>query len=1062
MIAGSRSTTIERVFMHCLRVLVLGLPFSAGLVTGLAAQAITTAVIFGVVSGRDSAGVEDAIVTVTNTANGERWRTATQARGRYQVEHLSLGGPYTVEVRAIGFVPTVRTFILLSLGERRRADFTLTPMVVELAELSVTATVDPVLNAGRTGPAQTISDRLASNLPVRDRDFAQLTFLSPQAVLTADQGVTIAGQSDRLNNLQIDGTSNNDLGGISGTFGPGTVGGVSGARALSVEALQELQVLAAPFDVRYGMFAGGLVNAVTRSGSNRWEGTLSSYFQTEGLTGRDPEGRRADEFSNTEFAATVGGPIIRNRVAFFLDAGLQRLSNERPLSIGRDTTGGADSAGIGIRRSQAERFQTILRDVYGVDPGSITPSAPRHDGGNVFGKLTIWPGLNQRIELSQNYAKATPEWTGGPEGALFDLPVYSLTSAGYTGPGTVNATRLSWAAAGQTRYSNELTLARVAGTERCRPRSDWVQVNVGADPDPAVLRAGTNHYCGDVFANQTTWELTDNFSWLLGSHRLTLGTHDELIHLDGKNRSVEDVTGNWIFWDLDSLEVRHPFAFMRRVPGPGRPEGARSDLRVQQLGFYLQDQWSAGNLTLTGGLRFDVPFLPNAPPRNTALFDALGINTAATSSGNLLWSPRLGFNYDVRGRGTTFVRGGVGLFSGRPIYLFFSNVYESTGLEKLVLNCFPPDVPAFTSLDPAAQPTTCASGSPGFPEVSAFDPSFRFPRNLRLSLGADARLPWNTVGSVDLLYIRGVDQLDVIDANLAPPTATAPGEGGRVLYGVHDPSNGDASSTRRNDAFDRVALMRNSRGDRSISATVQLQKRLEAGEFNLAYTYTDARDRLSPIGFDFSSNLDFNPLDGTLDQRRLAASNFEAEHKVTLGGSVDLPQRFRLGVFYNGFSGNPFTYLVFGDANADGMAFNDALYVPKDSSDITLADPSTWNTLDGFIRSELCLQKQRGRIMRRNSCRAAWHTILNARLSKEFPTVGGQSIELSADLFNLLNLFDQDWGVQRRYPNNVPLHLVGYDDANGRGIYETLPMDRNVRDNEATRWRLQLGARYTF
>jgi hypothetical protein len=203
-------------------------------------------------------------------------------------------------------------------------------------------------------------------------------------------------------------------------------------------------------------------------------------------------------------------------------------------------------------------------------------------------------------------------------------------------------------------------------------------------------------------------------------------------------------------------------------------------------------------------------------------------------------------------------------------------------------------------------------------------------------------------------------------------------------------------------------------------------------------------------------------VDGTLDHRGLATSLFEAVHKITLGGVVDLPARFRLGVFYNGVSGYPLTYLIDGDPNADGIGENDILYVPRDASDITLADPTQWAALDRYIRGDSCLQKQRGRIMRRNSCRAHWRTELNARLSSAIPTVRGQSVELIADLYNVLNLFDRDWGVQRLYPGARLLKLVGYDENNGRGSYKVLRSDRNVRDNEATRWRLQLGGRYTF
>ncbi|HEX3234314.1 MAG TPA: TonB-dependent receptor [Gemmatimonadales bacterium] len=1042
------------------RAIGLTLVLSGAVSLPLAAQAITTAALHGVVTGRDSAGIEEAVVTVINTANGERWRTVTAAGGRYVLEYLSLGGPYTVEARAVGYAPTARTGLMLSLGERRRADLSLTPVILELPEIAVAGRIDPALNAGRTGPAQTIDERLTSGLPLLDRDFSQLAFLSPQAIRTTDQGISIAGQSDRLNNIEIDGANNNDAGGIAGTFGSGTVGGIHNVRTLSAEALQEMQILVAPFDVRYGMFAGGLVNAVTRSGSNRWEGTVTSFFQSEGLTGRDEQGRQAQEFSTREVGVTLGGPIVRDRVAFFLDAGLQRFTSPSLPSIGTDTTGGADSAGIGVRRSSAERFQRILRNTYGVDPGSIAASPFRNPGGNIFGKVTIWPGLNQRIEVSHDYAERNPQ--GGFAQGGYCCGFYSLRSWDVVGRETVNATRATWTAAGQGQFSNELSLSRVADRDHCDPVSHFAVVRVFG-VDNGALRAGTNNICTDRYANNTTWEVTNNSSWLLGPHRVTLGTHDELLPLGGKNRSIDLIgTGRWSFGSLDDLEQRQPFGFRRTLPGPGRPEGARSDLEVRQLGLYLQDQWSmVPNLSLTAGVRFDVPFLRDAPARNAMLADSLGVSTAATPSGHLLWSPRLGVNYDVGGRGTTFLRAGAGLFSGRPIYLYFSNVYESTGLETVELICSEADVPAITSLDLDDQPTACASGATAVGNVSLFDRAFRFPRNLRLALGADVRLPWNMVGTADLLYIRGVDQLDFIDLNLAPPTASASGEGSRVLYGTIDPSTGEAFPNRRTYAFGPVVQMRNSSGERSVSATLQLQKRFRAGELSLAYTYTDARDRISPLGWDLASNVLIAPLDGTLDHRRLGTSFFERVHKVTLGGVVDLPARLRLGVFYNGLSGHPFNYGIEGDPNADGYPFNDILYVPRDSSDITLADPTEWAALDRYIRSESCLEKQRGRIMRRNSCREYWQTLLNARLSTVLPTTRGQSVELIADLFNVLSFLDRDWGVQRFHSGDL-LRLVGYDEANGRGIYEMGRIDRKVRDNEATRWRLQLGARYGF
>jgi hypothetical protein len=260
--------------------------------------------------------------------------------------------------------------------------------------------------------------------------------------------------------------------------------------------------------------------------------------------------------------------------------------------------------------------------------------------------------------------------------------------------------------------------------------------------------------------------------------------------------------------------------------------------------------------------------------------------------------------------------------------------------------------------------------------------------------------------------------------------------------------------------------MRNSSGDRAWSASAQIEKHFGDGaELSLAYTYTDARDRMSARCFNITCNLDFTPVDGTLDERRLATSSFGAAHKITVGATVGLPLRFRLGVFYNGYSGVPFTYTVARDANADGIDGNDAIYVPKNAADFTLADPAEWGYIDSLIAGQPCLNSQRGQIMRRNSCRGQWATLFNARLSKVLPLGRGQSVELIADFFNVLNLFSRDWGVQHASSvgGNIPaLFLFGYDEANARGNYLGLDVDRNARDIEATRWRMQLGARYAF
>ena len=746
-------------------------------VGGLAAQGVTTAALVGTVTGSDSTALEDAVVTVTNTATGERWQTATRARGSYVFEYLSVGGPYLLEVRAIGFSPAQGPAILLSLGERRRADLSLTAAIVELPEIAVSAAVDPLVNPARTGPAQTIGDSLISRMPIRSRDFSQLVYLSPQAVLTPSGGVSIAGQSDRLNGFQIDGATNLDLIGFAGGGGFGTPAASSGVRTLSVEALRELQILSAPFDVRFGNFAGGLVNAVTHSGSNRWAGSLSGYFEDKALTGRDSTGLRAEDFSTKEFAFTLGGPIVRDRAAFFLDLGLQRdVIPQGTPSIGSDTTGGADSAGVGIRYASAVRFQEILRNTYGVEAGSFAAAPARLPSGNLFAKVTLLPAVNNRLELSYNYGHGNPEFPGDRT----PYEAYALSSNGSQGPGTVNATRLTWTMARGSRLSNELNLAhlRVRERERCLSSSPYSEVKVHADE--SFLVAGDGFSCTVNFSNQDVWELTDNLSWFQG----TASAHVRY------PQRADPYPAAYHGPAAGALGFRQPGLPAGRTAGVLLPEASRTrSSRRAGVGPGNQSDRAlrpgsvggdAASLTLTAGLRMDVPFVTSSPVRNPLLQSELGIDNTLTPSGNTLWAPRLGFSYDLGGKG--FLRGGVGVFSGRPAYHWISSVYGGTGLNASDLSCGGPDVPAFT-LDPDNQPSTCGSGAiPVVAEVNYFDPSFRFPRNFRVALGTDLRLPWGMVGTVDLLYVRGMNQIYLTDVNLVP-TGAAAGEGGRVLYG---------------------------------------------------------------------------------------------------------------------------------------------------------------------------------------------------------------------------------------------------------------------------------------
>ncbi|HEV8357846.1 MAG TPA: TonB-dependent receptor [Gemmatimonadales bacterium] len=845
----------------------------------LAAQGVAGAALRGTVTGLDSTPLAQAQVEVTNLSNGARWLAVTGAGGHFFVENLTVGGPYRLVAESIGFLPDTTGGILLGLGQRLVLTFRLRPVAAQLPTIVVQAGEDPRINPGRTGPADAISGDLLNRLPARQRDFTILALVSPQVTLSPTGGLSFGGQLDRLNGLQIDGATNNDLfGGQNLAPNPGSTGSLTNARSLPPEAVAELQVLSAPYDVRFGNFAGGLINTVTRSGTNRFEGSAFGYFQNRGLSGADLQGSKGPARVENEAGFTVGGPLLRNRLAFFAAGSVQRRVQAEPgVVIGTDATGGADSAGIGLTYASYIRFRDILKNTYGVDAGGIELPDIHNPAENLFGKITTQLGVNSRLELSHNYVHASANGNAPhvPYGG------YRLSSADVIERSTTQATRLTWNAGWKGRLSNELTLGRLQEKDMCEPNALFARIVASADQGAFI--AGSQAACAGAFQIQRILEVTNNLTWSVGPHQITLGTHDEFIHLPGVRRfdNFQEVS-NWTFSSLDSLEQGLARTFTRTMRSPERAGGPLSDLRVNQFGFYAQDAWAVtSRLTMTGGIRVDIPFMSSAPTHNAALQTALGVDNSRTPSGNALWSPRLGFNWELGARGQSFLRGGVGLFAGRPAYKWFNAVYVNTGLERVTLSCSGSAVPPFTPIL-AEQPTSCGSGpAPAalLAGVSVFEPNFRFPRYLKVSLGMDHRLPWDMVASADILYTRGMNQFYLDDLNLQGPAGTASGEAGRILYGRFD-ADGTAIPDRKTAAFGQAIQIRNAHGDRTLALSGQLQKRFGSGEVRLGYTHTSTSDRLSASEEALSFDLAFTPLEGTLQDRRIATSLSSVPHKL--------------------------------------------------------------------------------------------------------------------------------------------------------------------------------------
>jgi hypothetical protein len=1045
------------------------------------AQGVTGAAVRGSITTEDGESADGAFLTLTNEATGAQL-TAIAENGGYFFDNVPPGLDYTITVESAGYKPLTRSGIALRLGQRVTVDLTLKlegEVIVIEDDVNRTLT-----DRGRTGSATRVTSERIEGLPLQGRNFTDLAATTPLV-----QSNSIGGQNNRYNNIQIDGGANNDLFGLAAS---GTPGGQANAKPLTIEAIDQFVVQVAPFDVRQSNFAGGQINAITKSGTNELHGSLFGYYQGKELLdlplagfGDDPT---FQSFETMQLGGTLGGPILRDKAHFFVAADVQRsdssFGNAFQIS-GRDSA--ADIARAGFDNATAERFRQILAS-YGVNnPGNALAPKIDNPDRNLFAKVSTSVIKGSYLDLSYNLVDASQDnLTRSPTAPTVPNRLrdgYQLSNSGYEIANRTHTARAkllsNWDGG---RIANEMLAgySRIRDAREVADDAPLILVKVGQlGAADAWLAAGAERFSQSNSLDQDIFQFQDNFTVAFGKHRLTVGTANELLKI--RNVFLQAATGVWAFDSLDAFEAGTPLAFQRRFGISADQDPGTAEFDAFQTGGYVQDEWSVTrNLTIMPGFRVDVPFLSDAN-RNPALLDdaVLPIDTSAVPSGNVLWSPRVGFNWDIDGDTRSILRGGVGVFTGRPPYVWVSNAYIGNGLSQIELSCTATTgVPVFTA-DPGAQPTDCAGGTapptPGTNQgpIDYFDPDTKYPQNLRAALGADRQIAEGLTASLDVLYTRDLNAFYINDENLVEQGVD--GEG-RNLYGTFAATGFRASPTRI-DTEDLTSAMKvsNKNGGRVYTATFQLQQRLgDRADISLGYSYSQSRDRISFTSSQAFSNFQFAPVDGPIDDRRVRPSAFDRPHKLTVAGTVRLPLGFATGLTYVGVSGAPYTWTVGGDVNADGISGNDAVFVPAEASQISLMDPGQYGALDQFISSQGCLNQSRGRILSRGACRNPWLNLVNLRLSWTSPKISAAQkdhrFEVQFDIFNLLNLLNNDWGLLDQAANfethgSQFLRAVGYDAAQRRPIYNfTAPqaVESTIYTPTTSRWRMQLGARYTF
>ena len=1115
--------------------------------TAALAQGATTGAVTGLVTDANGRPLENAQVQVVNRSTGFSTGQLTRANGRYYVQNLDVGPNYAVTVRLIGYAPVTRQNVAVTLTLATRVDVQLQQAATQLEAVTVSAAARGAdFSPTKQGVQTTIGDTLIRRIPNLDRDFTALARLTPQVTSRTD-GFSAAGTSPRLNQITIDGANQSDRFGLNSTSGQ--PGGATGGRLIPIDAVKEVQVSLTPTDVRQGNFVGVLVNAVTRSGTNKFEGGASYTFRNPDLA-RDTSFVKLGNLQQKQYGGFLGGPIVRDRLHFF--AAFERQDRDEPNTGPSFAATGAatDTAagGGGVTLGQVQRVQQIAQQL-GFDAGSAAVLERGTPLTNFMGRLDFRLNDQTRFVLRQlvnraeqlDFARNSTTFTSDANtqgsGIRLSSNVVPRINRNYS---TVFQAFTNLAAG----VSNEFSAAYNRIRDVRTPPLATPEISVsalGVAPSATASRPnsqitfGTEQFSPVNVLRQNVLELTDNVTVPLNAHTLTFGARFEgsTIFNDFRQRAY----GAYKFSSIDSLANNQPVSYsVAYANGPA----IAADFDARVYSGYVQDQWAASpRLTVTGGVRVDVPQLPDTPAENADLataFRARGVNisTATKPKTRALLSPRLGVNWDVEGNQRFQVRANAGMYTGQPPYILIGNAYQNTGLGLAFLTCGPQangtnTVPAFT-VDVTKLPTSCAGlqaptpGNAGTAGVNLTDPNFKYPQRFVTSAGFDRQLPGGFVFSLEGVYGRDVNGLRIRDLNILGPrlvngvpyTTTT----GRVLYADTLPTgNGNATPGQRageiavarykNVDFTEGAIyLTNQSKAYNYALTPTLRKRFAGGvDLNASYTYTRSFEVQAFTSDRAISNWrNGREYNTTESEDQLTTSSYELRHRVQLYGTVTSPWRklpTDLSFSYEGNTGSPLTYTAQGDLNGDGYNGNDPIYVPRNATDPnevrigrTVAaptptnpnattylpiDPTAAQSFENFIASNDCLNEQRGRIMRRNSCRNPWQNLLNVSLRQTLPEYRGNRLTAQLDVFNFLNLLNSDWGVNRgsilstftqqqalivrgRQPGaNSNEALVNYEFAGGlSGTNGTSQTYRDFVNSIGNVYRMQLTFRYTF
>ena len=1012
----------------------------------------TTASFVGEVVDTDGGPLPGAVVAATHEPTGTRYNSVTRADGRFNILNVRVGGPYTFTVTMTGFRTQKQSDIYVKLGETKRLSFTLQLDTVE-ETLVVVASSNEIINPSHTGATSNVTAEQLEKLPTITRSFSDFTRTSPYFNSNRNFGSTsVSGRNNRYNNIQIDGAANTDLFGLAGNNTPG---GQTGAQPISIDAIQELELVVSPYDVRQGGFTGGGINAITRSGTNGLDGSVFGFFRDQDYVGDGPSDTAFGEFKSTQVGFRVGGPIKKDKVFYFVS--YEDNDNETPSDWLIDGSGNNNDFG---NVAAGDEFLDIIRGVWGHDPGGYGEFTRKQVSENFFVRFDFNINDTHRLTARHNFVESSSH-SFERSSRRFEFPdaFYQIEDETNSTVFQLNSTF--------GKFFNEARLTLSTIKDRRAGPSPFPQVTVDIGGGSS-FRAGTEQFSTANSLDQDIIEINNELTFFVGRHNITLGTHNEFISF--KNLFIQDSFGTYAFNSLDDFRNGYADRYDYSFSNTSDPLQT-ADVDVMQLGLYAGDEWEIlNNLNITYGVRVDIPYFDNPPSRNPDTERLFGRRTDEIPDGNALWSPRVGFNWDIKDDGKSQLRGGIGIFSGRPIYVWLSNNFSNTGVEFTRVQAFAAgtaDNHIPFNPDPNSQPSSI--GGAVTTEYNLVDPDFKYPQVLRTSIGYDQEFDWlgGFIGTVEYVYTDNLEEILYKNLNLQVVDNQA--FDGRPIVGPVDSSEGNAY------------FLTNTESGWSSNATLQLERPSSNG-FGWSFAYTNNNSRTLLDGTSSRAVSNFNNLEtkGDSNNNQIGTSDFETKHRYL--ASVTYTKDFWKGadtsiaMFYNLRSGRPYSTTYYDDVNGDRNRFNDLLYVPGSADEVIVVDrngDATAAAADAFwayINGDSGLAAAKGTIVDRNASEEPWNSLIDLRIAQDIP-IHRYQLQISLDIQNFGNLLDKDSGTLAsvNFGNNSVVGFNGYDDATGKAIYEFTrtpdgngAFSRTALADQLSRWYAKLGVRFNF